>query len=118
MIDIVRDEKTVDGKSYISLGIEVEENPEKYTRMWEAWHTGTAPNGFDVFDNDFGHTYVYYLPVIINGEKVGLVCADISVLSVNNAIIANVTEQFIGSFVVLVLGLMIMTALIKRGFLE
>lgn len=118
MIDIVREEKVVDGKSYINLGIEVPEDPAKYTRMWEAWHTGDKPAGFDIFDNEFGHNYVYYVPVFINGEQIGLVCADISVLSVNEAIIRNVLMQFGGSFIVLVIGIIIMIGLIRRGFLE
>ncbi len=118
MLDAVRMEKEVDGKKYLYLGDEGPANPEKLPMLWEAWVTGTNPSGFDIYDNDFGHTYSYYSPVVINGEKIGLVCADISVESVNDAIMKAVINQLGGSITVLVIGIIIMLAIIRSNFLS
>ena len=117
MIDAVRMEKVVDGKSYISLGDVVEEDPNKYPHMWEAWHTGEEPKGFDIFDNEYGYSYAFYTPVKIDGEQIGLVCSEISVYSVNQTIIYAVLRQFVSSFVVLILGILIMVFIIRKRFL-
>ncbi len=117
MIDAVREEKEVDGKTYLLLADVVEEDPAKYVRMWEAWHTGTEPNGFDVFNNEYGYSYAYYTPVYVNGVKIGLACAEINVDAVSSAILNRVYLQFIGAFLVLAIGILIMIALIKKKFL-
>ncbi|MCR5604054.1 MAG: PP2C family protein-serine/threonine phosphatase [Lachnospiraceae bacterium] len=117
MIDIFRDEKVVDGKSYISLGIEVEEDPQKHKRMWEAWNTGKPSSGFDVFNNEHGYTYTYYVPIIKDGEQIGLACAGISVEQVTSSIINTVVSQLAGSFIVLIIGLIIISRFIRKGFL-
>lgn len=117
MIDAVREEKVVDGKTYIRLADIVEEDPAKYTRMWEAWHTGISPEGFDVFDNEYGYSYAYYTPVYINGEKIGLVCSDLNIDAVNKTILNGVYVQFIGAFLVLFFGMLAMVYIIKRKFL-
>ncbi|MBR1523867.1 MAG: PP2C family protein-serine/threonine phosphatase [Lachnospiraceae bacterium] len=117
MIDAVREEKVVDGRTYISLGDTVEEDPSEYVMMWEAWNTGKNPSGFDVFDNEYGHTFAYYSPVYINGEEIGLVCADISVDKVNDSILVAVAGLLGGSVLVLLIGIIIMVIIIRKNFL-
>lgn len=86
MIDGIREKKQLSGADYISLGIEVEEPRADHINMWKTWDTGMTVDDFDMMDNEYGKTYSYFYPLIINGEKVGLICADINVDKVNAAI--------------------------------
>jgi sigma-B regulation protein RsbU (phosphoserine phosphatase) len=93
--------RTEDGKEILFLGDKVFEDPKKHKYMWEAWDTGKAPIGFDVLDNEFGHVYTYCQPVLIKGEKAGLMCAEISVDRVRTEILATVLRQALVSIIVL-----------------
>ena len=60
-----------------------EQDPAIHRYMWEAWDKGTAPEGMDIVDNEFGKVYCYSAPLWVDGEKIGLLCAEIFVESVN-----------------------------------
>ena len=116
-IDPIPETQEVNGEEEFVLGFSGAEDPGKYKIMWEAWHSGKNPSGFDVFDNEYGYTYAYYSPVWINNNEVGLVCADISVKKVNNTIIKNVLYQSAGLAAVLLVSILIMVSLLRKIFL-
>ncbi len=118
MIDAVYEEAKIDGGSYMKLGFNGDVDISKYPMMWEAWNSGKAPSGYDIFNNEFGHTYAYYSPVILNGEKIGLVCADMSVGTVTDQIRNAVVSQTTGSLAVFLIGIFIMVYLIRKVFLK
>lgn len=118
MIDAVYEETIIDGASYLSLGFSGDMSTEKYPMMWEAWNSGKAPSGCDIFNNEYGHTYAYYSPVMINGEKIGLVCADMSVNTVTDQIRNAVVNQMTGSLAVFLIGILIMVYLVRKIFLK
>ncbi len=113
-IDPAMDIQTIDGKEYYKLGFSGNQDPDKFPMFWEAWETGKSPLGFDVIDNEYGYNYIYYKPVIVEGQKVGMVCADISVEAVNDAIISAVLIQMAGLVVVFILGMLFFNYLIKK----
>jgi len=84
---------TAEGKEILQLGYIVYEDPALHKYMWEAWNTGQTQNGFDSMDNEFGHVYTYCVPLTIKGEKVGLLCSEISIEYVNSEISKNVIAQ-------------------------
>ena len=86
MFDGFRDKDTRDGQDYILLGAEAQEDPGALFNKWTAWTTGRKPASVDVQDNKYGHVFIYSEPVYINGEKIGLVCVEVLVESVNQAI--------------------------------
>ncbi len=94
---------TDDGAEILDLGIEVYEDPAQHKYMWKAWESGKAPDGFDQLDNEFGHVYTYCAPVSFDGEKAGLVCAEISVENVRGEIVQSVMRQVILLLIVLAL---------------
>ena len=118
MIEGAREPREIDGKTYIMLGDEVMEDPAQFQWMWEAWNTGKEPEGFDIVDNEYGHTYTYYSPLVIDGEKLGLICADLSVANVTNEILYAVARQFGGVCLVLIPGIFIMLSVIRKQFLD
>ncbi len=97
---------TDDGREILDLGISVYEDPKLHKYMWEAWDQGKAPNGFDRLNNEFGNVYTYCMPLILeDGTKTGLVCAEISIEDVNDAILISVVRQLAATVVILLLTL-------------
>lgn len=92
MIDGERTAKDKNGDKaekgdYLYLGDEYYDPPEKYKVQWRSWFTGERQNDFEIWNNEWGHTYAYYTPLIINGRKMGLIGTEIEVDEVNKAIL-------------------------------
>ncbi len=118
MIDPMPDVISVDGKDYFTFGATGPLAPEKYPMMWESWHTQKSPTGFDVFDNEYGHNYAYYAPLVVDGEGVGLIGAEIAVASVNSTILSSVLTQIFGYLIILTISISIMVYLSKREIIN
>ncbi|SDB24500.1 SpoIIE family protein phosphatase [Butyrivibrio sp. INlla16] len=119
MFDPTMETKTApDGREILKLGEVVYEDPEIHQTMWDTWFTGRAQNGFDIMNNEFGQQYNYCAPVVINGEKVGLLCSEISVAVVNSEIMKNVIIQGLVSAVVLIIFTAILYLLLSKNVLH
>ena len=79
-------DKAESGK-YLYLGDEYFDPPEKYKVQWRAWFTGERQDDFETWNNEWGHTYAYYTPLIIDGQKLGLIGTEIEVADVNKTIL-------------------------------
>ena len=73
VLNSIRDERIVNGKKYIDLGITEKHPKSKDSRIWEAWDTGKRPKGYDVLNENHEEFYAYYTPLFINGQKLGLI---------------------------------------------
>ena len=82
----IRGEKSDSGE-YLYLGDEYYDPPEKYKVQWRSWFTGERQKDFEVWNNEWGHTYAYYTPLIINGRKMGLIGTEVEVEAVNKTIL-------------------------------
>ncbi len=109
---------TPDGKVILFLGDQVYEDPAEFKYMWNAWDSGTPQDGFDSMDNEFGYVYTYCYPLLIDGEKVGLVCADISVDRVNSEILATVVGQTLVSLAILAVATYLLYLFLNRRILK
>ena len=110
--------QTEDGKEILLLGDVVYEDPAIHKYMWEAWNTGKVQEGFDSLDNEFGHVYTYCMPLIIDGEKQGLLCSEISVDYVNAEIMSNVIRQGFATALVLILFTIVLYFLLNKKVLQ
>ena len=81
----------MDGIMY--LGDTYYNGPDEYEIMWKTWETGVKQNGFKEFNNSYGHTYCYYTPLVINGQKMGLIATEIEVDRVNKEILEDTLKQ-------------------------
>ena len=81
----------MDGIMY--LGDTYYNGPEDYSIMWKTWETGEKQDGFKEFNNSYGHTYCCYTPLIINGQKMGLIATEIEVDRVNKEILEDTLKQ-------------------------
>ncbi len=85
-------EKAEEGE-FLYLGDSYYDDPKIYTVQWNSWFSGVRQNDFQVWDNEWGHTYAYYTPLIIDGQKLGLIGTEIQVSDVNSGIIKNTLRQ-------------------------
>ena len=98
MIDGERSHKDEKGQKadkgkYIYLGDEYYDPIDKYPVQWNTWFSGIRQDEFQVWNNEWGHTYAYYIPVIIKGQKLGLIGVEVNVSDVNKVILKNTIVQ-------------------------
>ncbi len=110
--------KAPNGKEIIKLNDKVFEDPAIHKYMWEAWETGKAPESVDSLDNEFGYVYTYCYPLIINGEKIGVICLDTSVDRVNSEIASSVLRQVLISAAIFLLAIILLYTFLKKKLLD
>ena len=76
---------------HMMLGDNVENAPVKFAIEWNTWATGEQGE-FQTLDNEWGHVYTYYDPLVINRQKIGLINVDIQFEAVNSKILKNTIE--------------------------
>ncbi len=103
---------------FLYLGDEYNNEPEKYPVEWATWESGVVQDEYQVWDNDWGHTYASYTPLIINGEKKGLIGTEILVASVNRGILNNTLAQTFGIAFFFVVSAIILMWYIDKKFLS
>ena len=102
----------------ICLGITVPNPPEKYPIEWRTWDTGMEQNEFQIWDNEFGHNYAYYVPVFINGQRMGVVAVEVGVDSVNQEILSNTIAQMLRIGLVQLFCMFLMLIFINRKYIR
>lgn len=117
VLDAVREARE-DDTNNINLSIDVYEPLEEHEHMWQAWNTGEFTPGFDIYDNDLGKTYACYYPLIINGQKIGVVCAEIEIETVNSTILLNAIRQVVLMALLTIFFGSILTMVIGRGYIK
>ena len=118
MIDGERTAKKDSDGKILYLGDEYLDPLEKYPVQWEAWFTGKKLDKSQVWDNEWGHTYAYYTPLIINGKKLGLIGTEIEVKTVNEGILNNTLKQIAIVGAVVILCVLVLLWYINRRYIS
>ncbi len=118
MIDGERTAKKDSNGKILYLGDEYLDPLEKYPVQWEAWFTGQKLDKSQVWNNEWGHTYAYYTPLIINGKKQGLIGTEIEVKTVNEGILQNTLKQIAGVSAIVILCMIAMLWFINRYYIS
>ncbi len=118
MIDGERTEKEGSGGAYMYLGDEYQHTPSSVPVEWRTWSTGQKQPDFQVWDNEWGHTYTYYVPLIINGNKLGVIACEINVARVNQGILRNSLIQIAGMAAILMTCTAILLLFIYRRYIS
>ena len=106
-----------DGK-YLYLG-DTFFNPREDNELeWSTWETGKRQNGYKEWDNDYGHTYSYYTPLIIKGKKLGLIGTEIEVDTVNRGILMNTLKEIGIIAAIFIAGLILVMMFIRIRFIH
>ncbi|MCR4954842.1 MAG: GGDEF domain-containing protein [Treponema sp.] len=109
--------KAESGK-YLYLGDHYFNSLEQTPVEWKTWFTGERQNEFQEWNNAWGHTYTYYTPLIINGQKLGLIGTEVQVDEVNQAILKNTGFEILGVTLVLVVCLTLMLHLLNVLYIK
>ncbi len=118
VLDGVREGRSEKDPDSLLLGETVEQVMERHKFLWEAWNTGKTPTNYDVFDNEYGHTYAWYSPLYVNGEKLGLICTEIKVSSYNHAIFMNTFHQLLIIAAILTIAVAILLFVINKFYIK
>lgn len=117
-LDALRDAKIVDDEKYIELGITVTHAFEEHQTEWEAWISGIQPTGYDAFDNEFGKTYAYYMPLYIGTRKLGLIGVEVEIGKVNHEILKATIRQMLMIGGVLILFTLLLLSIIRSQYIR
>lgn len=99
-----------DEEEYMYLGDTYHNDRDYNPILWRTWETGEIQDGFMVWHNQWGDTYSCYVPVIIDGEKIGLSVTEVDIADVNSEIIKNTFTQV--GLIAVVLAVCLLAALI------
>ena len=117
-LDSMRDERIVNEKKYIELGITVKHSFEEHKTEWEAWNSGIQPAGYDTFDNEYGRTYAYYMPVYIGTKKLGVIGVEVEIAKVNHEILLGTIRHILMISAALVILVIFLLSLIKSHYIK
>ncbi len=114
IIDGIREERVVDGKAYIDLAMYFDEELDKVPVLWKVWDAQKAIHEFEIYNNEYGYTYAYYSPLVIDGTPLGLVTVDYEIDAVNHEILNRVFNTCAGTAIVLILCVIVLLIYINR----
>lgn len=99
------------------LGSSFVEEPEENPVLWRTWETGKVQNEYNISENVWGATYTYYVPVIINGSKLGVIGTEIDIQKVNTEILNNTVRQLVVIAAILILSLIGAIVFINKRYI-
>ncbi len=89
LIDPVREGNEEDPEK-LNLGWNDIYDEPRYASVWKVYEAGVPlDDELVIFDNEYGHTFAYYYPLVIDGEKIGLIVSEIDIDSLNKEILDN-----------------------------
>lgn len=95
-----------------------EESYDECPHMFDTWEAGRMLDGMDAFNNEYGRTYSYYVPVFINGTKTGLVCVDLDINYVNSNISGNVMRLVSLIGLIMLVSLALLALVVNRRYIS
>ncbi|MCR5594525.1 MAG: response regulator [Lachnospiraceae bacterium] len=103
---------------YLYLGDEYYNDPAVRDLLWKTWETGIEYEEAYEWDNAWGHTYSHYTPLIVNGQKIGLVVAEINVDDVNEQILLSSFRLGISIAAIFTVGILVLLWILNREFIS
>ena len=79
---------------------------------------GIQPTGYDIFDNEYGKTYAYYLPLYIGTKKLGVIGVEVNIASVNREILYATIRQMLMIGSILVIFMFFLLFIIRSNFIR
>lgn len=121
-----------DGYIYYIIDVERAENERGSMNLWDyykedvsempilfdTWSSGENLDLIEEFHNEWGNTYSYYLLLYINGEKMGVIAADMDVDSVNMDVLKNTLILMLIVSLVIVAGMIVLIWYINKKYIK
>lgn len=111
VIDALRT-PTEGDESRLQIADYIYEPRDERVNFWQCWETGKEPDGFDVSDNEYGHTYAFYTPIYIEGELAGIVATEIDVDTLNADILKNIFHEMLIVSIIMILSMLVLIIII------
>lgn len=118
ILDAERVERDGSEGKYLHLGDHYEHSHHKQEVELKIWESGKEINEFQEWDNAWGHTYSYHVPLIIDGEKMGLIITEIDVEDVNHGILMNTIREIVGIATVLIFCVVVVLLFINNSYIS
>lgn len=71
---------------YLYMGDSYYEEVEDHPLMWNTWKNGVRYDDVYEWNNEWGNTYSYYTPLVIDGKTIGLIVTEMGVGDVDDMI--------------------------------
>ncbi|MBP5383370.1 MAG: response regulator [Lachnospiraceae bacterium] len=97
-------ERTEDSEhpGYLYMGDSYYEEPSEHELLWNTWFNARKYDEVYEWDNEWGNTYSYYTPLVINGNCIGLVVTEIDVSAVNTMILNSTVKLLLQLALILI----------------
>ena len=118
VLDAERTEREGSDGKLLHLGDQYEHNYREHGIELGVWESGAETNEFQEWDNAWGHTYSYYVPLKISGEKMGLIVTEIDVEDVNQGILMNTLREIVGIATVLIFCVLVVLLFINNSYIS
>ncbi len=97
---------------------DVDTYPEKFGIEWRTYTTGQEQNEFQIWNNEWGHTYSYYTPFNFDGKTLGFVGTEVEVADINKGILMNTLEQTASIAAILLACVIMVVLVIHRRYIS
>ena len=119
MIDALREPSPVLGDDYMLLCDDIlDAKAEGHENMWYALENGEPSPGYDVYDNEYGQTYAYYRPVIIDDKVQGAVGVEVEISDVNKDIVNSTMRQLVSTAIILIIAVVVLLYWINVRYIK
>ena len=119
VIDLARYiEEDENGVQYILMDECIEFDKEENAALWETWEKGEQINKMDAYNNDLGRTFAGYAPLWIDGEKLGVVIAEMNIDDLLGSIRDSSIELFLMIVLFTTIIAVVMTILIGKRYIS
>ena len=118
VLDPLREPDEKKGEAYMNLCIDVPNSEAGFPLMWEAWYTGKSPAGYHTYNNQYGKTYAYYVPLIVKEKTLGVIGVEVEIANVNHEILIRTLKQMMIISGVLILSMILLLALIRSCYIQ
>ena len=89
-----------------------------YPNAERIWNSGRQTYGYDTYDNDYGKTYAYYVPFIVDGAILGLIGVDIEIATVNKKILKLSLITVGGQSAIMLFATLFVLLFIYRSYIQ
>lgn len=89
-----------------------------YPNAERIWNSGKQTFEYDIYDNEYGKTYAYCVPFIVDGRILGLIGVDVEIATVNKEILKVALITVGGQSSILLIAVLFVLLFIYRTYIQ
>ena len=115
-VERLEDEEAGDGRLIVID--DAEEDLSTMPQFVATWETGEIQGEVDVFENEYGYTCSYYIPLHIGDREMGVICVDGDVAEINRDVRQSTTNLVVALSVIVIFGVCVLVLYINREYVS